>query len=131
MNQRRVNWLINTCLLGMLPAIARLVVWQIYNSGVEALATSDFVAFGLVLHSANINEVNRISRSDEPWNTVHIGLSIVFIVVYALLMFTTIIPSDNVNQESALNTALWLSAVSFLLSLSIFFRARAIGGAAS
>jgi hypothetical protein len=122
MSERKISWLINTCLLGLLPAIARLVVWLIYNGGIEPLATSDFVAFGLVLHSSNINEVNRIAESDEVWKIAHNGLSVIFIVIYALLLFTTIIPSGQINQHAALKTSILLSIVSFLLSSTIFFR---------
>ena len=125
MDAHRTSWLINTCLLGLLPAMARLVVWRIYNGGVEPFATSDFVAFGLVLHSSNINEVNRISGSDESWKIVHNGLSIIFIVIYALVMFATIIPSSHINQKSTFNSCIWLSIVSFMLSVTVFFRSNA------
>lgn len=125
-NQRRTSWLINTCFLGLLPAIARLVVWKMSNDHIDMLSTSDFVAFGLVLHSANISEVSRVSDSDESWKTLHNGLSIVFIVVYTLIMFTTINPSVHFNKNSALEVSLWLSGVSFLLSFAIFFRSQAV-----
>jgi hypothetical protein len=123
--ERTVEWLIYTCLLGMIPVIARFTVWLVSNSGVEPLAISDLVAFGLVLHSANIHEVTRLSQADTRWRTVNNGFSITFIVVYALLLFTTISPSKTINQSSLLIVTLGLCAASFLLSLSILLRGQA------
>ena len=123
-----MGWLIHTCLLGLLPAMARMLVWYIYKGDIDPLSASDFVAFGLVLHSANVNEVNRVAGSDEVWRSVHNGLSVMFIVVYALLMFATLIPSETINLDGALKISLILSAVSFILSTTVFFRARAEGG---
>jgi hypothetical protein len=124
MGERTVNWLIYTCLLGLIPVIARLVVWLISTKGVDPIAISDLVAFGLVLHSANINEVNRIKDADSQWKTVHNGFSIVFIMVYALLLFGTIASSDNLNQSSILFTTLLLGLASLAISFSILKRAQ-------
>ncbi len=124
MNAHRTNWLVNTCLLGLLPAIARVFVWIIYTGSVDPVSTSDFVAFGLVLHSANINEVNRVSGTDDPWRITHNGLSVIFIVIYAIIMFSTIIPSNQINKSSALSSSIILSIVSFIMSGTIFFRSR-------
>ena len=125
MGERTVNWLVYTCLLGLIPAIARLFVWAMSDRGVDPFAISDLVAFGLVLHSANINEVNRVARSDTNWKTVHNGVSILFLVLYALLLFTTIASPTNLNRSSLLYTTLLLSAVSFALSWNVFMRAQA------
>ncbi|MHA6724159.1 hypothetical protein [Sphingomonas sp. RS2018] len=92
----------------------------------EAFATADFVAFGLVLHSANINEVNRVAQNDEVWKTVHNGVSIIFLVVYALLLFTTIIPASQINVFNAIRAAIVLSFVSLIISASIFFRSNSV-----
>lgn len=124
MGERTVNWLIYTCLLGLIPVIARLVVWLISTKGVDPIAISDLVAFGLVLHSADINEVNRIKDADSQWKTVHNGFSIVFIMVYALLLFGTIASSDNLNQSSILFTTLLLGLASLAISFSILKRAQ-------
>jgi hypothetical protein len=124
MGERTVHWLIYTCLLGLVPVIARFVVWIISNNGVDVLAISDLVAFGLVLHSANINEVNRISQADTNWKTIHNGASILFIVLYALLLFATIASPSNLNSTALLYTTLLLSAVSVALSWSVFSRAQ-------
>jgi len=127
MNARRVNWLVYTCLVGLIPTISRLVVWMISKDGGDALAISDLVAFGLVLHSANINEVSRLPDADESWKTIHNGVSILFLVIYALLLFTTIASSDNLNKTSILYTTLLLCLVSFVLGWNVLSRAQAAG----
>lgn len=128
MNERTVNWLIYTCLLGLIPVIARFFVWLISNDGVDLIAISDLVAFGLVLHSANINEINRISEEDTKWKTIHNGISIIFIVIYALLLFGTIASSSNLNKSSLLVTTLILSIVSFFISYGVLRREQIIDG---
>ena len=120
MGERTVSWLINTCLLGLVPVIARFLVWVISKEGVDPLAVSDLVAFGLVLHSANINEVNRVSGADSNWKTVHNGVSILFIVMYGVLLFATIASSSNLSRTSVLYTTVALSVASFALSWSVF-----------
>lgn len=126
MGERIANWMIWTCALALIPVIARLFVWSISTGGVEPLAVSDMVAFGLVLHSANINEVSRISADDYVWKSVHLGLSIIFIVVYALLLFVTIMTPTNLKISSVINWSVALSIVSFLLSASVFARKKAV-----
>ena len=120
MGEKTVNWLIYTCLLALIPAIARGFVWMLSTDGIEPVAVSDMVAFGLVLHSANINEVNRIPHQTQNWKTVHNGVSILFLVVYALLLFITMANPNNLNALSILRSAIILSIVSFLLSFSVF-----------
>lgn len=122
MSERTVNWLIYTCLLGLIPVIARLVVWAVSNEPIDPFAVVDMVAFGLVIHSSNINEVNRLKDEDERWKSVHNGTSILFIVVYALLFFAGISSPKNFNLESVTNITIFLSIVSFCLGLSILTR---------
>jgi hypothetical protein len=122
---RTVEWLVYTCLLGLIPVAARLLVWSVSAKGVEPVAISDLVAFGLVLHSANIHEVGRLESADRRWTAVQYGISITFIVFYALLMFTTILSSDNLNQNAILRLSIAFCVVSFLLSISVLLRAQA------
>ena len=128
MGERTVEWLIYTCLLGLIPVAARLLVWSVSAKGVDPVAVSDLVAFGLVLHSANIHEVGRLGAADRRWKAVHYGISITFIVFYALLMFTTILTSDNLNQGAILRLSIAFCVVSFVLSLSVLLRAQALEG---
>lgn len=88
------------------------------------IAISDLVAFGLVLHSTNINEVNRLDQ-DLRWKSLNNGASILFLVIYAIILFTTIMPSPNINQSSLVGTTIVLSLVSFALSFTVFIRSKA------
>ncbi|MGW8202004.1 hypothetical protein ACWGM0_05575 [Sphingomonas bisphenolicum] len=118
MTERLAGWIVTTCLFGLLPVIARWFVWTLFNSGVDPIAISDLVAFGLVIHSANISEISRSSISDV-WKTVLVGLAVVFIVLYALLLFTTIAAGGDMNQDALLRATIWLSVGSFVLGLSV------------
>lgn len=59
------EWLVYTSLLGLIPVLARGLVWLITDTGFDPLALPDLIAFGLVLHSANMREVNQSSGSDQ------------------------------------------------------------------
>ncbi len=118
---RTVNWLVYTCLIGLIPVISRGLLWLNSSSGVEPLAISDWVAFGLVLHSSNIHEVNAKNNFDTRWKSVHNGTSAIFIALYGLILFTTIAQSPNMNMTSLQHSTLALCFVSFLLSLSVFY----------
>ncbi len=116
--ERVAGWLVTTCLFGLLPVIARVFVWTLFNSGVEPIAISDLVAFGLVIHSANIGEISR-SHVSETLKTVLVGLAVLFIVLYALLLFTTIASNGDLNHEALLKATIWLSVSSFVLGLCV------------
>jgi hypothetical protein len=131
LNERIAEWVVYTCLLGLIPVLARFLVWLVTDTGVEPVALSDLVAFGLVLHSANIHEVNRVSGSDGQWKSIHNGISITFIVFYALLMFTTIMPSKSYNQNSILLVTVILCLASVALSIAILYRASTRSGQVS
>jgi hypothetical protein len=130
MGENTVNWLINTCLLGLIPVIARLLVWAMSTDGIDPIAVSDLVAFGLVLHSANVNEVSRVGGDDSNWRTIHNGVSVLFICIYGLLMFAAISSPNNINESSILHTTAFLGFASFALSWSIFWRAKSVKGGA-
>ena len=64
MENKKIKWLIYTVLVGLIPILSRLLIWLVTKEGtVEMLNASDFVAFGLVLHISNINEIEHISSS--------------------------------------------------------------------
>ena len=126
MGDRTVNWLVYTCLVGLIPVIARLALWAVSVTDVEPLAISDLVAFGLVLHSANINEVSRLKAADSRWISVQNGLSILFLILYGLILFTTILPTDKLDSEALLFSTIGLAIVSFVLSLTVLHRLQAM-----
>lgn len=123
MSERAINWLMFTCGLGLLPLLARLVVWLISTNSVEPIATGDLVAFGLVLHSANINEVNRASNKDDKFRSVHVGVSILFLVVYSILLYATI-DSAGRNLSTVLVIATLMAVFTFILSFSVMLEER-------
>lgn len=119
MGERTVNWLVYTCLIGLIPVIARFLLWAMSSSNVEPLAISDWVSFGLVLHTVNISEISRTRHADPRWTSVHNGVSIIFLVLYGLILFTTIVPTTSMNPRALLFATIGLSAASFFLSLAV------------
>lgn len=124
MGERTVNWLVYTCLIGLVPVISRAFIWSVSKSGIEPLAISDLVAFGLVLHASNIHEINSEKETNSKWKIVHNGFSVLFLVIYSLILTTTIATMENLNIDSIRNSTIFLCVVSFLLSFSIFYRKR-------
>lgn len=117
---RLTSWFTNICLLGLIPVVARLFVWELSKQGVEPFAVSDLVAFGLVVHSANINEISR-SNFEEVWSNIHLVISILFIVLYALLLFTTILSIKDLRDTAILDSTGVLAIVSFVSGLVVFW----------
>ena len=70
MENKKTKWLIYTVVFGLIPIISRLLVWGVTQHGtVSAFATSDFIAFGLILHISNINEIEHLSDDNKSWKT--------------------------------------------------------------
>jgi hypothetical protein len=130
MGEKTVNWLVYTCFIGLIPMLARLFVWCVSQSGVEIIAVSDLVAFGLVLHTSNIHEVNSGASLDSRWKSVHNGISSLFLTFYSLVLFATILNVPSVDYSGLKRSAIILSIVSFFISLSIFYE-RSAGGRGS
>ncbi len=58
MENKKVKWLIYTVLVGLIPILSRFLVWGVTEPGIVSFITaSDFIAFGLILHISNINEI--------------------------------------------------------------------------
>ncbi|AFJ43528.1 hypothetical protein [Francisella orientalis] len=71
MGNKKIKWLIYTVLVGLIPILSRLIVWLVTKKGsVSLFSPSDFVAFGLVLHISNINEIEHFSGIQKEWKTV-------------------------------------------------------------
>lgn len=118
-----LRWLIYTCLVGLIPVLARLFVWSVADNSVQAFSISDIVAFGLITHISTINEIQHIKNEEsESWITIHSGVSIVFITIYSLILGITIYDVGPINEIKLLfNTAI-MAITSFVLCLGIFFR---------
>lgn len=126
MENKKTKWLIYTVLVGLIPILSRIFVWSVTESGVVSLImASDFIAFGLILHISNINEIEHLADDEKSWKTVQNGVSITFIafysVLFALIMISEGIPSF-IDIEAIKNCAVGLAVISFLISFSVFHR---------
>lgn len=123
MTSRKTKWLIYTVLVGLIPILSRSLVWLVTNAGtINFLSPSDFVAFGLVLHISNINEIEHFDNVGKEWKTVQNGISIAFIAFYSVLFSLTLIGDNVVNILAITYCALSLAVVSFLISYSVYDR---------
>jgi hypothetical protein len=126
MENKKIKWLIYTVLVGLIPIMSRLLVWLVANkTNIEMLSASDFVAFGLVLHISNINEIEHLEQNDKSWKTIHNGISITFIALYSVLLATFLLGSTQPNliDVKAIKAAsIILSIVSLFISYSVYYR---------
>ena len=86
---------------------------------------ADFVAFGLILHISNINEIEHFNDSEKSWKTIQNGISIAFISFYSVLYACSILGQSNpglINVKTITYFSLGLSLVSFLISFSVYDR---------
>lgn len=126
MGTKKNKWLIYTVLVGLIPILSRLLVWLVTEPGVVNLITvSDFIAFGLVLHISNINEIEHLANNEKSWKTTQNGTSIIFIALYSVLFCLIMISESNpliVNAEVIKYCTIILAFISFLISFSVFHR---------
>lgn len=125
----RTKWLMYTVVIGLLPIAVRALFSQ-WSPGVVTFTASDFIAFGFVLHISILNEIEHI-EGQKNWKTWQNGLSIAFIFLYgvfscAVLAFEA--GFKNIDIESVKHTAIAISMISFLISLSIFYRPNRVYG---
>jgi hypothetical protein len=126
MENKKIKWLIYTVLVGLIPILARLMVWGVTQTGiVSILATSDFIAFGLILHISNINEIEHITDDNKSWKTAQNGTSILFIALYSIL-FSLVMLGEGIptliNSRPIMICTIFLATVSFMISFSVFHR---------
>jgi cytosine/uracil/thiamine/allantoin permease len=84
---------------------------------------SDFVAFGLILHISNINEIEHFNDRENSWKTIQNGISIAFISFYSVLFACSLLGQSNpglINVEAITHLSIVLSFVSFLISFSVY-----------
>ena len=123
MGNKKIKWLIYTVLVGLIPILSRLIVWVVTKAGsVNLLSPSDFVAFGLVLHISNINEIEHFSGVGSEWKTTQNGISIAFIAFYSVLFALNLIGKSIVDVNAITICTVVLSIVSFLISYSVYDR---------
>lgn len=129
MNNPKSKWLAYTVLVGLIPILSRLLVWAISSENVvPAFSAADFVAFGLVLHISNINELEHISSQNKSWKTLQNGISVIFIALYSVV-FAVLLLAENspklIDPKSLLYCVIALATTSMLLSLSVLHRLNA------
>jgi hypothetical protein len=123
MGSKKIKWLIYTVLVGLIPILSRLIVWLVTKEGsVTLFSPSDFVAFGLVLHISNINEIEHFTGIEKDWKTAQNGISIAFIAFYSVLFALTLIGENIVNVNAITICTMVLSVVSFSISYSVYDR---------
>jgi hypothetical protein len=89
---------------------------------VDALAAADFVAFGLVLHIATINELEHVSGMNPSWRTLQSGLSVFFVAVYSVLYAISLVGDKIVDARRLIYCATTMALVSFVINYSVFAR---------
>lgn len=112
-----------TVLVGLIPICSRFFVWMVTRTGtVDAIAAVDFVAFGLVLHIATINELEHVAGVSPSWKTLQSGLAVFFVAVYSVLYATSLVADKIVDVRRLTYCATTMALASFLLNLSVFGR---------
>lgn len=124
METRKAKWFAYTVLVGLMPIACRLLIYFVLKqTDITALSASDFVAFGLILHVSNINEIEYYNEGS--WKTIHNGLSIVFISFYGVLFAAHLLGTTQpglIDIDSITKVSILLSGASFSLSFSIYYR---------
>lgn len=122
----KIKWLIYTVLVGLIPVFSRGLIWGIsQNRNMDFLNAADFVAFGLILHISNINEIEHFIDPKKSWKTAHNGISIAFISFYSVLFACSLLGQSNpglINVQSITYFSIGLSFVSFLISFIVYDR---------
>lgn len=122
----KVKWLIYTVLVGVIPALLRILIWLIsQDRTMDIFNASDFVAFGLILHISNINEIEHFNDHEKSWKTIQNGISIGFISLYSVLFTAYLLGQSNpglIRGETIKYISMVSSLVSFLLSFSVYNR---------
>ena len=119
MKDKIAQWLLQVCLLGLLPVIARMFIWLVTNSGIEPFAIGDLVLFGLVLQSYTMNEISNSNYSEKVLVRVQFTFAFLLTVLFALVLAVTLAAPDNLNEQYLFKTTLGLSIVSFILGFFI------------
>ncbi|MFJ2536652.1 hypothetical protein [Pseudomonas sp. NPDC087614] len=119
------RWLVFTVLFGMIPIFIRLLVGGFDLEGrVSLVSSSDFIALGLVLQVSLFNEIKYNNPEDADWRQVIIGVSALYMLVYAVLYVLLLISEydKGIDTKMLLYVSMILAGVSFLLCLAVYDR---------
>ena len=126
MENIKIKWLVYTVLVGLIPVLLRILIWSIlHNRTMDFFNAPDFVAFGLILHISNINEIEHFNDNERSWKTIQNGLSIVFILFYGVLFACSLLGQSNpglINVRAITYISMILSFVSLGISFSVYHR---------
>ncbi|MES2160773.1 MAG: hypothetical protein V4476_06420 [Pseudomonadota bacterium] len=115
------KWFTYTLLVGLLPMSTRLLMWTASKANtVAAVAASDIITLGLVLHISVINELEHATNRAANLKTILNGTSAFFIALYGALYGLAILGEKNqdfIDKTSMLKSSIGLASVSLLLSL--------------
>ncbi|PSB82345.1 hypothetical protein C5F64_16355 [Photobacterium damselae subsp. damselae] len=128
-SEMRTKWLMYTVCIGLLPIGLRLLLTS-WGVGIPYLNTSDFIAFGFVLHISILNEIEHVV-DQRVWKTVQNGISIVAIFVYGAFSCGLMLHEsggNDVNLEAIRNSAVTAAVISLLISVSVFYRPNRLAG---
>jgi hypothetical protein len=122
----RLKWLIYTVIVGLIPILARLMVYFLAPDAAKSFmwSATDISAFGLVLNISNINAVEN-EDVDAQWRTWCNGLSVmhvVFITGLFILSFTTELQPGFLDTSRLIQVAVLLGCTSFILGLTVYNR---------
>ncbi|QSL92480.1 hypothetical protein JWV26_22500 [Ectopseudomonas toyotomiensis] len=122
---KKIKWLIYTVLVGLIPIMSRLLIWGVTKDGtISAFSATDFIAFGLVLHISNINEIEHF-QGERSWKTAQNGISIAFIAMYSVLFAMSMLQQGVpglIEEGVIVSCAVSLAVISLLISFSVFDR---------
>ncbi|MFB2662180.1 MULTISPECIES: hypothetical protein [Shewanella] len=125
----RIKWLMYTVCIGLLPISLRLLLIRL-GLNIPYFSINDFIAFGFVLHISILNEIEHVIEQ-KVWKTMQNGISIVAIFVYGAFSCALMLRESG-NTEFDLDafksTAMIAAVVSFVISLSVFYRPNKIAG---
>ena len=120
----KMKWLIYTVSIGLIPVFLRFIVFLLHKErSCDFLINEiDFIIFGLVLNSSNINELENKTKVNKELKTRHIGLSVILIVIFSFLLapiYFNEIMEIEIDKTVFKILAFFLSSVSVLNSYSI------------
>lgn len=123
MQTSKSRWLAYTVLVGLIPILARLFIWLVTKEGsISPFSPQDFIAFGLVLHISNINEIEHLGDREAPWKATHNAISAVFIAIHGVLYCMTLIGGELVDESAISNCAGGIALTSLAISYTLFNR---------
>ena len=121
----KAKWFVYTVLVALIPFFSRMFIYMflVKSNYAFLINETDWVAFGLILHITNINELEHVEFDDRSWKTMMNGISIICIVIYSVIFSVATITTVNstlFNVNSIKVCSVILSIVSLVFSFSLY-----------